>query len=105
MTLGDTLISVWQQALVERKGSVEIEQNQYPVRKTSSKRLRSVDFPYREWRISGIEQNPRTGSRWANLAREGQRIMQFSVGGRYAGVVHDGQLTRYGAWSALGLPD
>ena len=105
MTLEQTLISVWQQALIDEKSVIEIGDVPYRAAKTSSKRLRSVDFDYGEWRISGIEQNPQTASRWADLARKGQRIMQFSTAVRYIGVVHEGRLTRYGAWSGLGLPD
>ena len=46
-------------------------------------------------RIDGIEQNPETGSRWALLAREGKRIMQFSLERRYIGNVAEGELVRY----------
>ena len=105
MTLGETLIEVWQQVLAHGKPSVELEGKRYRVEKTSGKRLRTVSFDYDAQHITGIEQNPRTTSRWAELARQGQRIMQFSFDGRYVGNVCEGKLMRYPAWSALGLPE
>jgi len=104
------------------------------VRKTQKKRLREVDF---EWRdpsarglasptgpgqagrpsssdsrfaeaasgrdtrdatiaLRGLEQNPNTDSRWAQLARKGHKVMQFLDAGRYVGVVVDGKVTLYG---------
>ncbi len=104
-TLADTLISIWQQALSERKPAVQVGSTQYPVGVTRSSRLRTVDFTYRRHRFAGIEQNPETSSRWAALAREGRRIMQFNCDGRYVANVCDGKLTRYPAWRSLHLPE
>ena len=64
-----------------------------------------VEFNCGGLRITGIEQNPATTSRWAALAREGNRIMQFRCEGRYVGNVCEGKLLRYPAWRALNLPD
>lgn len=61
MTLGETLLSVWQQALAEEKHSVKLGEENYAVRKSRSKALRTVEFDYSGHRITGIEQNPRTG--------------------------------------------
>ena len=105
MTLAETLIAVWQQALADEKPVVELDAKRYRVQKTRAKGLRSVDFEYGGHRLTGIEQNPRTASRWAELARKGQRIMQFSSAGRYVGNLCEGKLMRYPAWTALGLPD
>lgn len=105
MTLGETLIAVWQQALADEKPAVELNDTRYQVTKTRSKRLRTLRFSYGEYQIDGIEQNPNTTSRWAALAREGQRIMQFSFQGRYFGNVSEGDLLRYPAWEKLGLPE
>ncbi|PYV26587.1 MAG: hypothetical protein DMG27_06350 [Acidobacteria bacterium] len=105
MTLGETLIAVWHQALADERPAVELEGKRHRVEKTSGKRLRTVSFDYGAHRITGIEQNPRTASRWAELARQGRRIMQFSFQGRYVGNVSEGKLVRYPTWSALGLPD
>ena len=43
----------------------------------------------------GIEQNPKTKSRWARLARSGKKVMQFIQDGRYVAVVADGKVTLY----------
>ncbi len=105
MTLGETLIEVWQQVMVEGKTRVELADKSYPVTTTRAKKLRAARFDYESHRIDGIEQNPETGSRWALLAREGKRIMQFSFERRYIGNVSEGKLTRYPAWHGLGLPE
>ena len=62
-----------------------------------------VEFSLGPYRIVGIEQNPKTGSRWAALARAGNRIMQFRCKGAYVGNVCEGKLLRYPAWKALEL--
>jgi hypothetical protein len=103
MTLGETLIAVWRQALEGGKPTVELNDERYRVTKTRSKGLKIVRFSYGEYEIDGIEQNPNTTSRWAALAREGKRIMQFSHKGGYIANVCDGQLLRYSAWERLGL--
>ena len=105
MTLGDALISVWRQALEEGREAVELEGESFPVKFTRAKKLRSVEFRFGEHRLDGIEQNPLTGSRWAQLAREGKRIMQFSVNRRYVANVSEGKLLRYPAWRSLNLPE
>jgi hypothetical protein len=43
-SLEQTLISVWQQALVENAKNVSLEGRTFPVRRTSQARLREVDF-------------------------------------------------------------
>ena len=105
MTLGETLIEVWRQVLVEGKSRIELEGKSYPVTTTRAKKLRMVLFDYAPYHIDGIEQNPETGSRWALLAREGKRVMQFGFGRRYMGNVSEGKLVRYPAWHSHGLPD
>jgi hypothetical protein len=105
MSLSGTLLAVWQQALVEHRTAVELGDREYRLGRTSRRRLRTVDFEYDGRRITGIEQNPDTSSRWATLARQGQRIMQFSYGGRYFANVAEGKLMRYPAWAALELPE
>ena len=105
MTLGETLIEVWRQVLVEGIPRVELAGKSYPVTATRAKKLRTVRFDYASHHIDGIEQNPETGSRWALLAREGKRVMQFTIGRRYIGNVSEGELVRYPAWHALELPE
>jgi hypothetical protein len=96
---------VWQQALADGQEEVDLGHKSYPVTVFRAKKLRSVKFSYGELGIIGIEQNPATSSRWAALAREGNRIMQFRCKGRYVANVCEGKLQRYPAWTALALPD
>jgi hypothetical protein len=105
MTLGETLILVWRQSLADGQEEVELGHESYPVTVFRAKKVRSVEFRSGELRIIGIEQNPATSSRWAALAREGNRIMQFRCKGRYVANVCEGKLLRYPAWRALALPD
>jgi hypothetical protein len=105
VTLGDALNSVWQQALGERRDEIELEGKTYRVSVLRSKGLRMVEFEYGPHAIVGIEQNPKTASRWAELARQGNRIMQFRCSGRYVANVCEGKLLRYPAWKALDLPE
>jgi hypothetical protein len=105
MTLGETLISVWQQSLADGKDEVKLAGESFAVTVFRAKKLRSVELRYGELSIMGIEQNPKTGSRWAVLARQGNRIMQFRCNGRYVANVCEGKLLRYPAWTSLALPD
>lgn len=95
MKLEEALVSVWRQALEENANLVELEGRRFPVRRTQRRRLRQVDFEFGSEAIRGIEQNPETKSRWAELARAGQKVMQFTVGGRYIANVAKGKLTWY----------
>jgi hypothetical protein len=105
MTLGEALISVWQQALGEGRDHIELEGKTYPVTVSRAKGLRMVEFNVGPNRVVGIEQNPKTESRWAELARKGSRIMQFRCKGAYVANVCEGKLVPYPAWKALGLPE
>jgi len=105
VTLGEAMISAWQQALGERRDEVELEGKTYRVTVLRSKGLRMVEFEFGPDAIVGIEQNPKTASRWAELARQGNRIMQFRCSGRYVANVCEGKLLRYPAWKALELPE
>ena len=95
-SLEETLISVWHQALVEDARSVRLVNRSFPVRRTSRSRLREVDFQFEGYELRGLEQNPKTASRWAQLARQGQKVMQFLHQRRYIAVVVDGKLQFYG---------
>jgi len=105
MTLGETLISAWQQALCDRRDVIELAGAAYPVTVSKGKGLRMVEFDHGPHRFVGIQQNPKTVSRWAELARQGNRIMQFRFSGRYVANVCEGKLVRYPAWEALELPE
>jgi hypothetical protein len=94
--LEETLISVWRQVLVEQAKAVTIDDRSYPVRRTSRSQLRQVDFRFEDKTLRGLEQNPNTSSRWAELGREGRKVMQFIDVGRYIAVVVDGKVRFYG---------
>lgn len=96
VSLEETLISVWRQALVEESGTVRLEGGSYPVRRTSRSKLREVDFEFEGHRLRGLEQNPKTSSRWAQLAREGKKVMQFLSDRRYVANVVNGKVQFYG---------
>jgi hypothetical protein len=104
-TLAWNLVSVWKQSLVDGASVVDLEGRRYAVESSRNKGLKMVRFRFREVEIEGIEQNPQTRSRWAQLAQEGKRIMQFKSQGRYIGNVCDGKLLSYPAWKSLGLPE
>ncbi|PYV80077.1 MAG: hypothetical protein DMG93_19700 [Acidobacteria bacterium] len=95
-SLEETLISVWQQALIENAGNVKLENRGFPVRRTSRSKLREVDFQFEGHEMRGLEQNPETASRWAQLARQGKKVMQFLQQRRYIAVVVDGKVQLYG---------
>ena len=96
MTLEEAMVTVWREALVEGQAGIELEGRKFVVRETPRKRLREVDFKFDGRALRGLEQNPKTGSRWAELARAGHKVMQFLEAGRYIGVVVDGKVTMYG---------
>lgn len=102
-SLGETLISVWRQAMVEDAKVVTLEDKKFPVRRTSRSRLREVDFQFEGLELRGLEQNPATGSRWAQLARQGKKVMQFLQERRYVAVVVDGKVQFYGHAALDGL--
>ena len=105
MSLAETLIEVWRQTLAEENKEVRLEDRAYRIKMTRSTKVRTLDFDYGEYTLTAIEQNPAKKSRWAKMAREGHKIVQFNYLGRFFANVCDAQLTRYGAWSDFGLPD
>ena len=92
----ETVLSIWRQALVDSAKSVTLGGDRYPVRRTAKHKLAQVDFEFDGTPIRGLEQNPQTKSRWAQLARKGSKVMQFLSRGRYVAVVYDGKITHYG---------
>jgi hypothetical protein len=52
MTLGETLISVWQQSLADGQEEVGVGQETYPVTVFRAKKLRSVEFNCGDLHIS-----------------------------------------------------
>jgi hypothetical protein len=97
LSLEDTLKEVWRQALVEGLPEVTLDGEAYPVNLIKSKRLRQVYFKFGDETIAGIEQNPKTASRWAALARAGKKVMQFRQESGYLAVVADGKCILYGS--------
>ena len=95
-SLEGTLISVWRQAMVDNARTVTLESQSYPVRRTSRSKLREVDYRFNAEMLRGLEQNPNTNSRWAQLAREGKKVMQFLCGGHYIAVAVEGKVQFYG---------
>jgi hypothetical protein len=95
MTIDEALLSVYRQALEENLNLVELEGRRFSVHRTQRRRLRQVDFEFDGQSLRGLEQSPETRSKWAELARGGQKVMQFLSGGRYIGNVSEGKLTLY----------
>jgi hypothetical protein len=93
--LDDVFISVWRQALVEQKKIITVGDATFSVRRTAKNRLAQIDFEMNGVEFRGLEQNPQTKSRWAKMASEGAKVMQFLRAGRYIGVVADGVLKHY----------
>src|SRR5580704_6177034 len=83
LSFEQTLVEVWRQSLVENVKTVELGTERYPVRRTAKRGLRQVDFVFDGNEIRGLEQNPDTKSRWAQMARSGKKVMQFLSEGRY----------------------
>lgn len=95
MSLDEALVSVWRQVLAEGAREVKLDGRRFQVRSTPKKHLNEVDFYVGDEPVRGLEQNPETTSRWARLAREGHKVMQFLSGGRYIANVVDGKVTLY----------
>jgi hypothetical protein len=95
LSFEQALIEVWRQGLVDDAKTV-LGSERYAVRRTPKRGLRQVDFVFEGKEIRGLEQNPQTKSRWAQLARSGKKVMQFLSEGRYVANVVDGKLTIHG---------
>lgn len=92
--------AIWRQVLVENNPVVTLAGERYPVTRSRAKKLRQVVFDFNGESFIGIEQNPKTKSRWAAMARAGKKVMQFIQDGRYIAVVADGKVILYGKRSA-----
>lgn len=102
MSLEEALLSVWRQVFAEGAKTVTLNDESYPIRRTSRAKLREVDFKFGGTALRGVEQNASTNSRWAKLARDGKQVMQFLDAGRYFAVVVDGKVILY--TGKVGLP-
>ena len=94
--LEEILISVWRQAMVEEAKTVSVDGGSFPVRRRAGRDCAKWIFVSKVNNCAGLEQNPETASRWAQLAREGQKVMQFLSEQRYIAVVVDGKVQFYG---------
>ena len=83
--------------MVDETRIVTLKDETYPVRRTARSQLREVDLIFDHVSFRGVEQNPNTRSRWAQLAREGKKVMQFLSAGRYVANVVEGKATVYQA--------
>jgi hypothetical protein len=81
---------------MENAKTVELGSERYPVRSTPKRGLRQVDFVFDGKEIRGLEQNPQTKFRWAQMARTGIKVMRFLSEVRYVANVVDGKVTLYG---------
>jgi hypothetical protein len=95
LSFEEALIDVWRQVLIDNANVVVLATQRYPVWQTPKSRLRQVDFVFEGSNLRGLEQNPRTKSRWAESARSGKKVMQFLSDGRYVANVVDGKVTLY----------
>lgn len=79
--------------------SVSLNGKSVPVRRTSSRRLKTAAFSVEGHSYQAIEQNPEKPSRWGQLARSGHQIVQFKDVERdeFVAVVVDGEVTFYSA--------
>jgi hypothetical protein len=94
-TLEQVLLTVYQQSLVKNKKTVTLEDKYFPVRSTVKRKLKQIDFQFDGRELRGLEQNPDTKSRWAKMARDGKKVMQFLERGKYIAVVADGKVHLY----------
>jgi hypothetical protein len=96
MSFEETLVEVWGQAFAEGAKAVVLDGERYPILRTSKRKLRQIDFKFDGREIRGLEQNPDTKSKWAAMARAGQKVMQFLSEGRYVASVAGDKVTLYG---------
>jgi hypothetical protein len=101
MPFEQVLIEVWRQTLVVNAKTVALGAESFPVRRTTKRGLRQIDFVFDGNEIRGLEQNPETKSRWAQMARGGKKVMQFLSEGRYVANVVDGKVNFYGKQSGV----
>jgi hypothetical protein len=78
--------------------SVQTEGRSIRVKRTGSRRFRTVRFVMNGKEYQAIEQNPEKPSRWGQLARQGHQVVQFRdlASQRYVAVAVDGEVKEYG---------
>ena len=81
---------------MEDKSVVTIGGERYRVATSKAKKLRQVVFDFDGESFIAIEQNPKTKSRSAAMARSGKLVIQFLQDHRYVAVVAAGKFIPYG---------
>jgi hypothetical protein len=83
---------------------IEVEGKRLLVRRTSKQGLRTVTFTMEGRQYAAIEQNPEKPSRWGEIARSGQQVVQFKdvQTNRFVAVAVDGEAKEYGAGKSRG---
>ena len=96
------LTEVWRQALFENAKIVELGPERHPVRGTPKRGLRQVDFIFEgnDSRAGSITRKRKP--KCAQLARSGNKVMEFLTEGRYMANVVDGKMTIYGGRAGRG---
>jgi hypothetical protein len=94
MPIEQVLVDVWRDVLQKRSKSVTLGDQIFIVKRTSGGLLQ-IDFAVDGLEIRGLEQNPNTKSKWAEMARSGEKVMQFLREGRYFANVASGRVTIY----------
>jgi hypothetical protein len=77
---------------------VQVEGKIVDVKKSSSQRLKTLQFQLDGRDYQAIEQNPEKPSQWGQLARKGHHVVQFRdvASGKYVAVAIDGEIKEYG---------
>jgi hypothetical protein len=96
LSMEEAFVSVAEQVLVQNRKIVTVAGDTFSVISTPKQKLKQVNFRLDGRDFRGLQQNPATKSRWAEMARSGERVMQFLEGGRYVAVVADGKCIRFG---------
>lgn len=91
----DALLTVCRQSLVENKKTVALDDKSFLVRSTAKRKLKQIDFQFDGRELRGLEQNPGKKSRWAKMATDGKKVMQFSEREKYIEVVAGGKVHFY----------
>lgn len=95
LSLEDALLTVYRPFFVENRKTVKLRDQSFLVRSTAKRRLKQVDFRFEGRELPGLEQNPDTKSRWAKMARDEKKVMQFLEREKYIAVVADGKVHLY----------
>lgn len=82
MGLEEVFVNVRHQMLIDLAISAAIDKKTFPVTSTSELTLRQINFQFDGRGFRGIQQDPKTKSRWAAMARSNKKAMQFVEGGR-----------------------